>query len=351
MYERLNPKETDAVDTHVPSSEDATSPSVRDVASPLYSLKAASQMEKERTPIIYSMFISEKESRVDHADRIYIEANSLRDVVSICSAVSHLILGHRTVFVPPDERISLLVFSDNTDVVPGGWARINCGRYSGDLAYVEQVQEKAVVWTVPRISYSKNQKLPSPTRLPARPFEPTVAVSVFGPGSVQEKIHEGSGQDIRKDFLFQNKLYRDGLVRMRYGTRSLIPLPAAPQLEEILPFSELTWISTSAVKHVLQWACSASLAIDDHICVTGGELAGLEGTICSIKDGFAIIAFGSDLSETATVLLEELKRLYRVGDMIQVIHGMHRDAIGFVVSVDDERITVLKHATTSEVSS
>ncbi|KZT04425.1 uncharacterized protein LAESUDRAFT_761244 [Laetiporus sulphureus 93-53] len=294
-------------------------------------------------PIIQSISLCEKGTPVHRTDRIYIEARALANVVRACSLASHLLLSIQPVHVPLEQRIPLYIFASDTVVAPC-FARIAYGLYKWDLAYVEDIQG-AIVWAVPRISYSQKRKRSS--RPAVQLFDRVKAVEVFGAESVKERKPVAG----TLEFGFRNKRFRDRLVRLKYDARSLAPVVDAPREAEISSFMHCSWISPTALNGLIHRAYIASLAIGDCIRVIDGELSGTEGIIQSVTEDRAEVAFGQDDPQVATVLLRSLERFFHSGDSVRVVRGNYRGAKGFVLTSENDKdeLRLLIHKKNHEI--
>ncbi|KZT12287.1 uncharacterized protein LAESUDRAFT_710693 [Laetiporus sulphureus 93-53] len=217
-----------------------------------------------------------------------------------CSLASHLLLSVQPVHVPLEQRIPLYIFAADTVVEPC-FARIEYGLYKWDLAYVEDIDD-AIIWAVPRISYSRKR----PSRPAAQLFDHVKAVEVFGAESVKKRKPVAGTQE----FSFHNN--RDLVV---YA----LPLDLADSAQP----------SHSQNR----------------------ELSGTEGVIRSVREDCAEVAFGQDNIQAATVLLRSLKRFFHSGDSVRVVRGNYRRVKGFVLTneTDKDELRLLDHKKNHEI--
>ncbi|KZT01100.1 uncharacterized protein LAESUDRAFT_717715 [Laetiporus sulphureus 93-53] len=179
-------------------------------------------VDEPRSHSVYSIFVSENQSCIDEADRIYVEAKSMHDILKISSVVSHLILSMPAI----------------------------------DLVYVEEVKEECIiVWHIQSVVQS-------------------ILHRVYGPHTVQEQMPDQDNG--MKMYMFKKKLFKDGLLCVSCEVEQLRLLDGTPN-----------------------WVYFASLAIDDHVRVTEGELQGIKGIIQSIIGESVEVAYGPSQSQVA----------------------------------------------------
>ncbi|KZT00257.1 uncharacterized protein LAESUDRAFT_718240 [Laetiporus sulphureus 93-53] len=298
-----------------------------------------------KTPAVHSISLCVGGVHLDHADRIYIEAQGPINVAHACSMATHLLRQIKLLYIPPDERISAFSIG-STNIRAHTFTRLQFGRlYKGDLMYVEDVQQGAVVWAVPRVSYGNKRSL----RPAARPFDPAAASEHCGHESVKKKSRKGKGkgkassetigEQTAVDYIFRGKRFRDGLVRLKYETRYLGPLIPAPSEDDIEPFVGPDWIPQEAIEDMIHLSNMASLSPRDCIRVTGGELSGLEGVIDSVTDRTATILYGRDSAESTVVSLGSLERIFKPGDAVKVlVHHHEHENIEITVRTHDMKM-------------
>ncbi|KZT00419.1 uncharacterized protein LAESUDRAFT_718148 [Laetiporus sulphureus 93-53] len=147
-------------------------------------------------------------------------------------------------------------------------------------------------------------------------FNPVLAAVVYGSHTVQEQM---PGQDNEmKMYMFKKKLFKDGPLCVSCKVEQL------RLLDKIAPFICLHWISPMSIAQIMQRVYFTSLAINDHVRVTEGELQGIEEIIQSITDESVEVAYGPSQSQVATVAVQQLRRVYKQGDLLDIVDGVNR---------------------------
>lgn len=221
------------------------------------------------------------------------------------------------------------------EIVSEDWARVQRGRYTGALAYVEQVRDDIVSVWVPSRPRVRPPKTQSHT-------EKAGESATGNPVRSRRASHRAS----------TDRNIRDGLVRLRYKVHKVSPLASAPQEEEIAPFNGVQWISPVAMERIIRRVYIASLAVYDRVRVVAGQLRGLSGMIQNIADGSAEVVVDRDLNpvQVVTVPLDHLERTFKIGDTVRVIRGVHRGSTGFIVTAGGHDVIVILMNDQSEVS-
>ena len=264
------------------------------------------------------------------------------------------------------------------------------GVYKADLAKVVEVNygdNSCVVKILPRFDYqhladkesgeAKNK--PKPTVRPAaRLFSETEAKNKnlsFERWKFDRTLND------RVDVLCGTHKIKDGYLLKRCALTT-VKLTEAPSLDEIQKFApggdeedddfddeeddedggarrkkstnnhinrlaKLTMNEKKASK-----SAAARFLVGDQVIVVEGDLRNLEGVIKRVDaDGRVIVdPSHKDLTDPLPFNPEQLRKHFKVGSTVRVVHGAHEGASGMVVKVSDQIATVFSTSTNEEFS-
>jgi transcription elongation factor SPT5 len=265
---------------------------------------------------------------------VYIEARSTPSVSNILvgiNGVAHYKNHQPPFFIDPIDYSDYPALLDMTlnglppHVTTWSWVRIKSGKYRHDLGIVTNVDDlslESVVALLPRLHLSKKRKRRS--RPPAIPFDGETIRGLFGEAAVETR---GDTQ------IFKAELYRYGLHFAKFHITQLCSQGVNATEQELEPFRCIPEIWGFA-KHTI-----SALKIHDHIRVNGGPLAGFTGVILEIKALTASFR-ADDTTQVQEALLSEVRKLFALGDFVEVISGIHRGKQGFIVGLDGRSASI-----------
>ena len=99
-------------------------------------------------------------------------------------------------------------------------------------------------------------------------------------------------------------------------------------------------------------SAAARFLVGDQVIVVEGDLRNLEGVIKRVDaDGRVIVdPSHKDLTDPLPFNPEQLRKHFKVGSTVRVVHGAHEGASGMVVKVSDQIATVFSTSTNEEFS-
>ena len=259
---------------------------------------------------------------------VYIEAPSLGDVLAGLRGIAGIYCSKRrvprTFPVTLADRVALLRMSIQHSINVLSWVRIKHGvTYRGDLALVSNVSlnnAKAVVLLVPRIAMDRKRKRSGHGRPPARLFNPEDVKQVYG-AAVQQR-----GQV----FELKGSSYTHGLLEREFNISDLSSSthPTAGELELFRGSQDervLKALSTGVV----------TFETGDLIEVVSGPLLGTFGKIVDIHSNGTVV-FEMDNAEVANaeVLVAEISKKFRLGQLVVVKWGIHKGKYGYITALN-----------------
>tara|TARA_B100000475_G_scaffold199078_1_gene180728 strand:+ start:1128 stop:4475 length:3348 start_codon:yes stop_codon:yes gene_type:complete len=323
---------------------------------------------------------------------VYVEAMRDDHVKKALQGLRHVYHMKPPKLVPLKEMVeSISVAKKEVEVIrPDSWVRMRSGVYKADLAKVVEVNygdNSCVVKILPRFDYqhladkesgeAKNK--PKPTVRPAaRLFSETEAKNKnlsFERGKFDRTLND------RVDVLCGTHKIKDGYLLKRCALTT-VKLTEAPSLDEIQKFApggdeedddfddeeddedggarrkkstnnhinrlaKLTMNEKKASK-----SAAARFLVGDQVIVVEGDLRNLEGVIKRVDaDGRVIVdPSHKDLTDPLPFNPEQLRKHFKVGSTVRVVHGAHEGASGMVIKVSDQIATVFSTSTNEEFS-
>ena len=268
---------------------------------------------------------------------VYIECEDPQDIRRIFQHVHTVYTTRPVTLVSPNECVQLVNMpTAENPLSEGTWVRIKRGRYKGDVGYITRVRKNAEVrlLLVPRIHY---QEGPTWTRPPQDLFRVDLARAVFGEDKVVRLADD--------TFLFQEKRFEGGLLSHSFSRGALTMEGAFPLLEEIELFSQSPrWDARARLKWESD-VVAAALRVDDRVEITEGELKGAVGRVTK-KDNDRVEVqplshfLGQrpfDVDLRVCLLPSQVRRIFKIGDYIQVRCGNHAGKYGYIVDLPTDR--------------
>ncbi|XP_046859961.1 transcription elongation factor SPT5-like [Xenia sp. Carnegie-2017] len=272
---------------------------------------------------------------------IYIEAYKQTHVKQAIEGIGTLKIGQwNQKMVPVQEMTDVLnVVKDLVQLKAKQWVRMKRGIFKDDLAqidYVHPSKNQVTLKMIPRIDYTKprgskalesqeQEKKKRFRRPPQKLFDAEALRSNGG-----EIHHDG-------DFsLFEGNRFRQGFLYKNMAISALITEGIKPTLSELEKFESTTddidlELPTKSSKDDVT---ENQFAPGDNVEVVEGELINLQGKIVSIEGSKVVmLPFHEDLKEPLNFPASELRKFFKVGDHVKVIHGKYEGDTGLVLRV------------------
>jgi len=287
---------------------------------------------------------------------IYVEAEREDYVRKALQGMRHVYHSKPIRLVPINEMVdSISVAKKEVSVVKqDSWVRMRTGVYKGDLAQVIDVNyadNQCTVKLLPRIDYqhladkesgAAKGKSKSSIRPPPRMFSEAEAKRM---NLSLEKGRFDRGMNDYVDILCGTTKIKDG-YHMKTCSLATVKLADTPTLDELQKFA----VSDDAdgqgtqgknalaalSKAVGERKTDLKFMAGDQVVVVEGDLKNLEGVVDRIHaDGRVTInPSHKELHEPLTFKPGQLRKRFKTGSSVRVLHGKHEGVVGMVVKVD-----------------
>jgi transcription elongation factor len=203
------------------------------------------------------------------------------------------------------------------------------GRYRNDLGFVLDFDNRRMdvdVAIIPRIRLT-SKRLGQP------------AASLFDPEQVKEFYGSESIQRRNQILVFKGSEFKNGLLERHLGFTDISHDSVNPTQFELSLFTQCS--DPSIVDAAYQEMTRAR--VGDRIQVVAGDLQGVEGRIADIDErGTAVLELAA-VSDRQAILIREIRKEFRLGDLVHVISGDHQGTEGFIVAMDTPFATLFCH--------
>ena len=290
---------------------------------------------------------------------IYVEAEREDQVRKALQGMRQVYHAKPIRLVPIAEMVdSISVTKKEVETVKvDSWVRMRTGVYKGDLAQVIDVNysdNQCMVKIVPRIDYqhladkesgAAKGKTKSQVRPPARLFSENEAKRLnltFEKGRFDRQLND------YVDVLCGTTKIRDG-YHMKPCSLATVKLAETPTLDELQKFAvgdaeedEVGGIAAGSLAALTQAIGARKTDLKfmpgDQVIVVEGDLRNLEGVIERIAPDGRIVVKPShkELNELLTFKPEQLRKYFKTGSTVRVLHGKHEGVMGMVVKVEGD---------------
>ncbi|KAL8934424.1 MAG: hypothetical protein Q9211_005232 [Gyalolechia sp. 1 TL-2023] len=313
---------------------------------------------------------------------VYVEARRQADVTAALDGISNVYpRGDKTVLIPIKEMPDLMRVNKTEQLQPGGYVRIKRGKYVGDLAQIDDVEENGLGVTlriVPRLDYGLNEDANAPMvdgsikgdlqkrkrhaaygstnpalRPPQRLFSDLEAKKKHSrhlqPQSTFDKKH----------WTYMSDTYINGFLIKDFRLQALITENVNPTLEEVTRFTAGAEDGTENLDlSALAASLKSGAAKDnylpgDMVEVYEGEQQGVCGKAVSVHGDIVTLSVseGDLRGQAIDVPVKGLRKKFKEGDHVKVIGGSrYRDEVGMVVQIKKDQVTILSDLSMQEIT-
>ncbi|KAI9305604.1 hypothetical protein BJ944DRAFT_161417 [Cunninghamella echinulata] len=268
--------------------------------------------------------------------------------------------------VPIKEMVdSINIVRQDKDIPMGGWVRIKRGKYTGDLGQVLEIsdgQETALIKLVPRLDLDppRGEDTLGQRKKPGSSATSRPPQKLFNPERLSKHVIS-SLQKKGPYWVFNGDHFRDGYLEKRMKIQTLQTSNVNPTLDEIAKFAgdnelnpedgERTLdLATLSVQSVNDVSASSLFQNGDAIEVIEGDLIHSTGTVVSVSDSAVMVSLNVDgFNKQVSFPPKHIRKLFKEGDHVKVVHGRFKDESGMIVNVRDNIVTILSDATLKEV--
>ncbi|KAI6111070.1 hypothetical protein F5141DRAFT_1063453 [Pisolithus sp. B1] len=261
--------------------------------------------------------------------RLYVEASCPLEVQRSLPP-SHCRSHKEIVLLPPQEGMLILVYKALQVLPTRNWVRIKQSAYKGDIGYIEESTEsEAVVLVAPhQLPYDLPEESGKRMRFDVELARLTDLdfVPILSPSGA-EIGYSCSGQQ-----------FVHGLLRLTLlvNTLELVELPHPNDIR----FHVAAGIDPSFVEETLNIFSSQFWREHDSVEIQEGDLRGKRGVLADVdlhKRSAVVLcdgdAFGCNL--------QELRRVFKIGDTVEVIAGPFCRETGYVVALHERTLVLV----------
>ncbi|KAF3909197.1 hypothetical protein ABW20_dc0101616 [Dactylellina cionopaga] len=301
---------------------------------------------------------------------LYVEARRQADVLTALTNVPNVYARSGMILVPVDEMPDLLRVQKRAEITPGTFVRFKRGKYQGDLAQVENVENSGQILrvrAVPRIDYSskddagttvdasgKRKRLMSAIKPPQRLFSEAEAKK-YHAKDLSPPQYVGT----HTIYTYQAETYEDGYLVKDVRITALQTENVNPKLEEVTRFANAGDGNESLDLQALSQSLKASTdkyapyQPGDMVEVYAGEQAGMIGKVTRVRADIVSMKVeeGKLKGKDIDVPFKGLRKKFKAGDHVKVMGGSrYRDEVGLVVKIVDDRVTFLSDLSMEEIT-
>jgi hypothetical protein len=270
--------------------------------------------------------------------QLYVTSDSPK---TILASLSHAHQSSVYKWTRISEEEQAVVESSQSNIASLAWIRIKIGKYKNSVAYVfdERQVDKFVVALIALRDFPYSQPkgtvaLLDRSRLPTD-------------DSVTEIIREGRAVGLT----FKGEEYYGGLLKKRFR-RSAIEEVLIPHPDDIRFHHQSSW-DAAFVKKTENAFSKQFLRIGDSVCVISGAVNSEIGMILSIDYAYGGSAHLELNVDGARRLiehrLEDLERIFWVGDQISIVAGVHLGLQGHIFEKTGDIFSICQHLTQEQV--
>jgi transcription elongation factor SPT5 len=294
--------------------------------------------------------------------RVYVECRSKRAVYEACSKIPDVHLAKDIVLVPLEDRVGLLTLATEDTTIPKrSWVRVKRGLYKGDEAFViksSRNSDRLTIVLVPRMApwYRKGKRRSLAQRPPPQLFYEADAEAI-------QRVDEDKGQrkpqikyirygPFKDGFEFKGRTYFNGFLFLNvFGGQ--FAQQARVSSKTLATFFLNRIITTEEAS---SYSPTVGIEVGNAVKVVEGAQAGLTGIAYEIIGDAVRVKLdvlddnGDDVNiDSADVPVAFLKRVFKVGSNVRVVHGAESGRHGIVVAVYDALLTFVEDKTLTEV--
>jgi transcription elongation factor len=233
------------------------------------------------------------------------------------------------------------------------WVRIKRGTYREDLGLVKFVTQPTLIcdtYVVPRIPMTLDRKRKRGHRTPQLLFDPHAIQEIYGPDAADKR---------NRVYVFQGEVYEDGLLcrEIHMTDLSIEGINATP--EELEPFRQSSKIWNEAE------AMISPIKVGDWVRVVSGTFVGMVGEITEVLNMTVRIAVKKTIGnweniesvlsndamaiqptweeaqkDTREILTRDVRKAFKVGDLVQIVRGRDRGLDGFLVRLEADSAVI-----------
>ncbi|KAG2109826.1 hypothetical protein DEU56DRAFT_920264 [Suillus clintonianus] len=288
----------------------------------------AEHLRRQQLPVTVSPWV---------AGQLYVVTDSFKTIVNSIPA-SHTLALKECLRITEAEREA--VERSRSELPNQAWVRIRDGKYKGDIAQVFNpslpnglvavlIASRNLPYPVPR----RSQALLERSRLP-------------NSKAVSDILRDGAVVGL----MYKGESYYRGLLLKNFP-RDRLELVVSPHVDDIHLHLQSGWDKPFLKKTVVAFS-ARFLRVGDYARVIQGSLRGELGKIVSIDhtcDSVGLeLTFHGGL-EDIELPLQDLERVFRVGDSVRVVAGSFLGLEGYIIQMDEDIFRICQAVSKEEV--
>lgn len=215
------------------------------------------------------------------------------------------------------------------------------GCYQGDLCYIFSRNDVLYIALVPRMNLNPNFKGKRPAPALVTPYRVQLSCLI----NKTLDIHEADGYFTFRD----SRLSLEGYLLVPLNDVKLFPeINPSPTMGELECFNDLAQMPSQIRHDYFHGAVQKRMTIHDRVWIKHGEYQGQVGFIQETRDYEADV-YLPDEDTVGTVLLDNLRGHFEIGDHVAIQYGPHMGNTGYIVRCANGMITVANPRTQIEV--
>ena len=277
--------------------------------------------------------------------RIFIEAASYQ--VAINMAIQFDVLKQNEVKILPIEEAHLCLLGGTHQYTPSvySWVRLRKRPYQSDVAFIRGVDLRSLrihVVLVPRLSYGQTVKRKRGNRPAQR---------LLNSDDIIEKC--GHKAIVKRNFrwIYKGDSYSENgyLFLPEIDTTLYSPKYCLPTAVELDMFEECEEVPAHVLVDTATKIAALTLRPGDRIQILTGDCIGLSGELCTRTENEADV-YVPVQDVVISLPLTDLQCHFKQGDNVEVIAGLHKGLIGFVVTCFEQSLSLYIPDTVEEVN-
>jgi transcription elongation factor SPT5 len=293
---------------------------------------------------------------------IYIEAYSDKHVYMAIANIPN-IFGSKITLVSLNDRTQIFEGdpTKNVEIKPGQWVRIKKGLYEGDLAQVEEVDDKkgrVYVKLAPRLSpeneEDENPDVDDEEAKKKKKYEHLTnsrKTNKIKPPQKLFQTNEYQGWDTQRDtinnrnyVIYKNQRFFDGLLFKWFPLKNVITQNINFTYEESKFFTIGENTDVDVLSTLIEQGSNkpAKFFKGDRVRVIKGDLQNLEAEILKINQTNILVRpVNTEYSEAVEIQPSDCVKAFNKGDYVRVVEGKNSGKEGFVLTVEENIATVM----------
>jgi len=336
-------------------------------------LKRVEERASTKSPLL---IISAMERGGTMAGFIYVEARKQADILTALDGIMNCYPRTKMTLLPIKEMPDLLRVQKSESLQVGGYVRIKRGKYTGDLAQIDDVEDNGLevaLKIVPRLDYGLNEDTHAPVAAadPAAKRKRTAHANnpasrpppkLFSENEAKKK-HAKYLQAVstvsNKHWQYLGETYVNGFLIKDFKIQHLETKNVGPSLEEVTRFAagaddgtenlDLTALAAS----IRGTAKGDDYLPGDTVEVYDGEQKGVWGKAVAVRGDIVTLSVneGELRGQRIEVPVKGLRKRFKEGDHVKVIGGSRfRDEVGMVVRLKDDTVTLVSDMSMQEIT-